>query len=76
MLRIAYIGNDGLRTVDDLGIDEHTLAVLRRSLHRPGGVIIVAGPTGSGKTTTLYAAIAELNDGSRTIVSIEDPVEW
>jgi type IV pilus assembly protein PilB len=75
VVRIAYIGQQGLRTVEDLGIDEQTLSVLRRSLHTPGGAIIVAGPTGAGKTTTLYAALAELNDGSRTIVSIEDPVE-
>jgi len=75
VLRIAYIGKQGLRILEDLGIDEHTLSVLRHSLHKPGGAIVVAGPTGSGKTTTLYAAIAELNDGSRTIVSIEDPVE-
>ena len=52
-----------------------TLSVVRRSIRRPAGAIVVAGPTGSGKTTTLYAAVGELNDGSRTIVSIEDPVE-
>jgi type II secretory ATPase GspE/PulE/Tfp pilus assembly ATPase PilB-like protein len=75
VVRIAYIGMHGLRTVEDLGIDEETISVLRHSLHTPGGAMIVAGPTGSGKTTTLYAAIGELNDGSRTIVSIEDPVE-
>jgi type IV pilus assembly protein PilB len=75
VVRIAYIGRHGLRTVGDLGIDEATLSVLRHSLHTPGGAIVVAGPTGSGKTTTLYAALSELNDGSRTIVSIEDPVE-
>ena len=75
VLRIAYIGQHGLRTVQDLGVDDQTLSALRRSLRKPGGATIVAGPTGSGKTTTLYAAIEELNDGSRTIVSIEDPVE-
>jgi type II secretory ATPase GspE/PulE/Tfp pilus assembly ATPase PilB-like protein len=75
VIRIAYIGQHGLRTVGDLGIDERALAILRHSLYTPGGAIVVAGPTGSGKTTTLYAAINELNDGSRTIVSIEDPVE-
>jgi type IV pilus assembly protein PilB len=75
VVRIAYIGRNGMRTIEDLGIEGHSLSVLRHSLHVPGGAIVVAGPTGSGKTTTLYAAIAELNDGSRTIVSIEDPVE-
>ena len=75
VLRIAYIGKQGLRTFEDLGLDGQTLSRLRHSLRHPAGAIIVAGPTGSGKTTTLYAALAELNDGTRTIVSIEDPVE-
>ena len=75
MLRIAYIGKQGLSTFEDLGLDGQTLSRLRHSLRHPAGAIIVAGPTGSGKTTTLYAALGELNDGSRTIVSIEDPVE-
>jgi type II secretory ATPase GspE/PulE/Tfp pilus assembly ATPase PilB-like protein len=75
VLRIAYIGQQGLKTLEDLGFDDHTRITLRRSLRNPAGAIIVAGPTGSGKTTTLYSALAELNDGSRTIVSIEDPVE-
>ena len=75
VLRIAYIGKQGLRTLEDLGLDGQTLTRLRHSLRHPAGAIIVAGPTGSGKTTTLYAALAELHDGTRTIVSIEDPVE-
>ncbi len=75
VLRIAYIGQQGLRTFQDLGLEGETLSVVRRSIRRPAGAIVVAGPTGSGKTTTLYAAVGELNDGLRTIVSIEDPVE-
>jgi type IV pilus assembly protein PilB len=75
VLRISYIGQQGLLTFEDLGFEAHTLSTMRRSLRNPAGAIIIAGPTGSGKTTTLYAAIAELNNGSRTIVSIEDPVE-
>ena len=75
VLRIAYIGKQGLKTLEDLGLDGQTLSRLRHSLRYPAGAIIVAGPTGSGKTTTLYAALAELHDGTRTIVSIEDPVE-
>lgn len=75
VLRIAYIGQGGLRTLQDLDLDSETLGVLRHSLRKPSGAIVVAGPTGTGKTTTLYAALSELNDGSRTIVSIEDPVE-
>ena len=75
VLRIAYVGQEGLRTFKDLGFEGETLSAVRRSLRNPAGAIIVAGPTGSGKTSTLYAAVGELNDGSRTIVSIEDPVE-
>jgi general secretion pathway protein E len=75
VLRISYIGQQGLLTFEDLGFEAHTLSTMRRSLRNPAGAIIIAGPTGSGKTTTLYAAIGELNNGSRTIVSIEDPVE-
>ena len=75
VLRIAYIGQTGLRTIDDLDLAPETLTILRHSIRKPSGAIIVAGPTGTGKTTTLYAALGELNDGSRTLVSIEDPVE-
>ena len=59
VLRIAYIGKQGLRTFEDLGLDGQTLSRLRHSLRHPAGAIIVAGPTGSGKTTTLYAALAD-----------------
>src|SRR3546814_16049293 len=55
---------------------ERVLAALRRALHVPNGIVLVTGPTGSGKTTTLYAALAALNDGSRTILTVEDPVEY
>jgi type II secretory ATPase GspE/PulE/Tfp pilus assembly ATPase PilB-like protein len=75
VIRIAYIGQQGLKTLEDIGFDPPTRTTIRRSLRKPAGAIIVAGPTGSGKTTTLYSALAELNDGSRTVVSIEDPVE-
>jgi general secretion pathway protein E len=75
VLRIAYIGQGSLRTFEGLGLEPETQKILRHSLRKPGGAIIVAGPTGTGKTTTLYAALGELNDGSRTLVSIEDPVE-
>jgi type IV pilus assembly protein PilB len=75
VLRIAYIGREGSASLDDLSLDDNTRAVFTHALRQPGGAIVVAGPTGSGKTTTVYAALAALNDGSRTIVSIEDPVE-
>ena len=75
VIRIAYIEGGGVSGLDDLGLDERTAEALRRSLSSAGGAIIVAGPTGSGKTTTLYAALKQLNDGTRSIVTIEDPVE-
>jgi general secretion pathway protein E len=59
-----------------LGFDEDVAEVLRRLASEPYGMMLVTGPTGSGKTTTLYAAISEINNGSEKIVTIEDPVEY
>jgi general secretion pathway protein E len=59
-----------------LGFDEATALVLRRLASLPYGMFLVTGPTGSGKTTTLYAAISEINKGNDKIVTIEDPVEY
>jgi general secretion pathway protein E len=59
-----------------LGFDEEVAEVLRRLASEPYGMMLVTGPTGSGKTTTLYAAISEINTGSEKIVTIEDPVEY
>ncbi len=76
VIRIGYLqaGGDDI-DLTTLGLDGGTAAALRFALASPGGAIVVAGPTGSGKTTTLYAALNELNDGSRSVVTIEDPVE-
>jgi general secretion pathway protein E len=65
----------GLR-LDLLGFDADLVEVLRRLSRLPYGMLLVTGPTGSGKTTTLYAALAEIHDGSDKIVTIEDPVEY
>ncbi|RMG28531.1 MAG: type II secretion system protein GspE [Gammaproteobacteria bacterium] len=59
-----------------LGFDPHTADRFRRLLDRPHGLILVTGPTGSGKTTTLYAALDRLNDEHRKILTVEDPVEY
>jgi type II secretory ATPase GspE/PulE/Tfp pilus assembly ATPase PilB-like protein/ActR/RegA family two-component response regulator len=64
-----------LQTLDRLFYDDETLARLCQSLARPDGLILVTGPTGSGKTTALYAALAHLRTGRTNIVSVEDPVE-
>jgi general secretion pathway protein E len=59
-----------------LGMRPAVLAALEAALAEPNGVILVTGPTGSGKTTTLYAGLSRLNDASRNILTIEDPVEY
>lgn len=65
-----------LINLSDLGMDSGELSSFQNALKRPNGIILVTGPTGSGKTTTLYAALSGLNDGSRNILSVEDPVEY
>lgn len=63
-------------TLDTLGFDEHTIQLLRRLASEPYGMMLVTGPTGSGKTTTLYAALTEINHGEDKFITIEDPVEY
>ncbi|NDP49073.1 MAG: Flp pilus assembly complex ATPase component [Sulfuriferula multivorans] len=63
-------------TLDSLGMASDTLEQFRNILHRPNGLVLVTGPTGSGKTTTLYAALHELNDPGTKIITVEDPVEY
>ena len=65
----------GLR-LDALGFDADTLLRLRRLLDEPYGMVLVTGPTGSGKTTTLYAALTERHTGREKVITIEDPVEY
>jgi type IV pilus assembly protein PilB len=76
VVRILQGGAKGPLGLSELGMDADTEAVLRRAIERPYGAIITVGPTGSGKTTTLYAALAVLNEPGRVIVTIEDPVEY
>ena len=59
-----------------LGFDEASIAVMRRLASEPYGMLLVTGPTGSGKTTTLYAVLTEINHGHDKIITIEDPVEY
>jgi MSHA biogenesis protein MshE len=66
----------GLLGLDRLNMTEHVLERLRHAVHRPSGMVLVTGPTGSGKTTTLYAALAELNTTEKKIITVEDPVEY
>jgi type IV pilus assembly protein PilB len=62
--------------LDKLGMREEDLNIIRQLIHKPNGIVIVTGPTGSGKTTTLYSALRELNDVSSKLITAEDPVEY
>jgi len=67
-------GND-VSGLESLGMQAAELERFSRAIHRPNGAVLVTGPTGSGKSTTLYCALHALNDGERSILTIEDPVE-
>jgi type IV pilus assembly protein PilB len=62
--------------INDLGIPEHEMDTFMNNVHRPQGIILVTGPTGSGKSTTLYACLNELNTSEVNIVTVEDPIEY
>ncbi|WP_363969496.1 type II secretion system ATPase GspE [Alcanivorax sp.] len=66
----------GRLQVSHLGMGDTCDAHMRELIHKPHGIILVTGPTGSGKTTTLYASLTELNDSSRNILTVEDPIEY
>ena len=75
VLRLLDRGATGL-DLTHLGMSARDLEVFERMIRRPHGIILVTGPTGSGKTTTLYAALTRLNDRKRNIMTVEDPVEY
>ena len=66
----------GIPVLDQIGMTEVMVKLVRKAIQRPHGLILVTGPTGSGKTTTLYSAISELNKPDRKIITVEDPVEY
>ena len=68
--------NTGLLGLDRLHMPPRVLEQLRHAVRRPSGMVLVTGPTGSGKTTTLYATLAELNTTEKKIITVEDPVEY
>ena len=68
--------NTGLLELDRIGMPERVLERFRHALKRPSGMVLVTGPTGSGKTTTLYAALNELNSPEKKVITVEDPVEY
>jgi type IV pilus assembly protein PilB len=75
VLRVLDRSNVQL-SLEKLGLRDDDMAVLRQLIHKPNGIIINTGPTGSGKTTTLYAALSELNKPDVKILTVEDPVEY
>ena len=62
--------------LEQVGMDPHTMAGFRKLIRLPHGIILVSGPTGSGKTTTLYSALSEINSPDKNILTIEDPIEY
>jgi len=68
--------SDGVRSLDQVGMPLDTLNRFRKIIERPNGLVLVTGPTGSGKTTTLYGALGELNTPDKKIITVEDPVEY
>ena len=68
--------DQAMRTLDDLGMEGEARERFEHAFRRPYGAVLVTGPTGSGKSTTLYASLAELNAVERNIITIEDPVEY
>ena len=67
---------NALLSLEELGMDSVTLERFRSVLSQPNGITLVTGPTGSGKTTTLYSALSVLNNGERNVMTLEDPIEY
>jgi len=68
--------SEGVKGMNEIGLSATIKAQLEKAIRRPHGLLLVTGPTGSGKTTTLYAALNKLNDAARKIITVEDPVEY
>jgi type IV pilus assembly protein PilB len=75
VIRILSTGQIALRKITDLGMSDHNYQMFEKMIRVPHGVILVTGPTGSGKTTTLYAALGELAKPNVNVITVEDPVE-
>lgn len=68
--------NNAATSIDKLGFSEQNEKLFRNMISRPNGIVLISGPTGSGKSTTLYAALSELNQEGVNIITVEDPVEY
>jgi type II secretory ATPase GspE/PulE/Tfp pilus assembly ATPase PilB-like protein len=74
-LRLIY-RNRCMDSIENLGINKHARTILEEAIRHPHGLILVTGPTGSGKSTTLYNSLAAIADGRRNIITLEDPIEF
>jgi type IV pilus assembly protein PilB len=68
--------NEGLRTYQDIGLISSNLRIVKEAINKPFGLILATGPTGSGKTTTLYSILQELNKPEVNVITLEDPIEY
>ncbi len=75
VMRILDKGKN-VQSLDNLHLTEANMAIIQRASERPNGIVLVSGPTGSGKTTTLYALLARLNSPDINIITVEDPIEY
>jgi type IV pilus assembly protein PilB len=75
VLRILDSGK-GIKTIDSMGLSDEQKAMIREALDAPYGMILITGPTGSGKSTTLYSMLNELDRETQNVISLEDPVEY
>jgi type II secretory ATPase GspE/PulE/Tfp pilus assembly ATPase PilB-like protein len=74
---IRFLDADSsLKSLEDIGIVGKSYEAIYDAVHQNTGIIIVSGPTGSGKTTTLYSILNMINDGRKKIITLEDPVEY
>lgn len=68
--------SSGLLGLEDIGIDTQTLPQIKKMIHKSHGIFLVTGPTGAGKTTTLYSALSAINSREQNIITVEDPIEY
>ncbi len=66
----------GIRTLEELGLEENNIKLIRNAINRPYGLILISGPTGSGKSTTLYSMLNEVDREHQNVLSLEDPIEY
>ena len=66
----------GIRSLEDTGVGEYHMDAIRRAVRQPFGIILISGPTGSGKSTTLYAMLSEVDRMTKNVLSLEDPIEY